>query len=731
VKDFFSELKRRNVVRVGIAYAVLAWVLIQAADILLPTFGAPEGFLKGFYILLALLFPIVLFFSWAFEITPEGVKKTKEVDKSKSVTHGTGQKINKLIAGGLVVALGFIAYNQFFSSGHKVQEAEAANASIAVLPFVNMSSDPEQDYFSDGISEELLNLLAKIPELQVAGRTSSFAFKGQNQDLRKIGDTLGVSFLLEGSVRKQNDQVRITAQLIRSSDGIHLWSETYDRKLDDVFGIQDEISSAIVTELQSRILGNISAPVTQAQKVNPEAHSLYLLGLQRQNQRASQPYLDAREYFRRALEISPDYLDALWGLGYVQSDLADWGTIENAEAKKGIEEVLNRVQQLGAGDDPKVLALKSYLAHLDGNHDVESELSLQAYAANPNDPRFIGDAAEAYTRNRNDAKALETLEKGLARDPLSLQLLGALVGVQLNLNLLSEAETTIKKMLEIDPAYSDGYAQLAILDFNLGKWGESLENWQKVRALDPIDPDIPTIIGSVLRAAGFYDEAAVYLDEADAMSPNEVLSIANRASILAAKGEYGTAGLLAESLLLSGRENRLSSNSIATGAAIYTFTQTKQFERLERLALAQVPDFSRPLREFRQDGDTILLLNRKISHADDLAYALIGEGRDEEARALLEKAVEVFMDINPDAKTSDAIKYHLILLGRYDEAVRRLSLPENISNTMLIFSDKVFTWRLDPLKGRPDFEALAARITPRVEGERAKIRAWLDAQKTK
>ncbi|MEE8294596.1 MAG: hypothetical protein V3R64_02690, partial [Sphingomonadales bacterium] len=235
MNNFFNELKRRNVVRVAIAYAVVSWVALQLVDVLDEILSLPEGFGKAVLIILLIGLPIVLVFSWAYEVTPEGVMKTAEVDASKSITHGTGQKINKLIIGGLVLAVAFLLVDKFFISGNGVEQAETGEASIAVLPFVNMSDDAANAYFADGLSEELLNVLAKVPDLKVAGRTSSFQFKGDNLDLVEIGKTLGVDHILEGSVRKQGNRVRITAQLIRASDGFHMWSETYDRDLEDIF----------------------------------------------------------------------------------------------------------------------------------------------------------------------------------------------------------------------------------------------------------------------------------------------------------------------------------------------------------------------------------------------------------------------------------------------------------------------------------------------------------------
>ena len=238
---FFEELKRRNVVRVGVVYLIAAWLLAQVADLMLENFHAPEWVIQAILVVLIIGFPIALIFAWAFEMTPEGIKKEKDVDRSESITHVTGRKIDFTIIGVMALALTYFIYDKFLATPDiatvatapaEVAEPLEKEKSIAVLPFVNMSGDAENEYFSDGISEEILNALAKVKELKVAGRTSSFSFKGQNQDLRQIGETLGVEHILEGSVRKDGNQIRITAQLIQVEDGFHLWSESYDRELD-------------------------------------------------------------------------------------------------------------------------------------------------------------------------------------------------------------------------------------------------------------------------------------------------------------------------------------------------------------------------------------------------------------------------------------------------------------------------------------------------------------------
>ena len=249
----FSELKRRNVFRVGIAYAIVSWVLLQFTDVISPILDIPDWAPKLVFLLLALGFLPALIIAWAFELTPEGIKKEKDVDRSTSIATTTRRKLDYVIIGVLAVGIVILLVDKF-SQPTGSPASDATELSIAVLPFVNMSSDPEQEFFSDGITEEILNALAAVRQLKVAGRTSSFAFKGQNEDLRRIGDTLGVGHILEGSVRRSGSKVRIAAQLIQVDDGFHVWSDTYDRELTDIFAIQDEIAAAIIRQLKATLL---------------------------------------------------------------------------------------------------------------------------------------------------------------------------------------------------------------------------------------------------------------------------------------------------------------------------------------------------------------------------------------------------------------------------------------------------------------------------------------------
>jgi len=338
--SLFNELKRRNVFKVGVAYVIVAWLVAQVLQLVFESFGTPGWAIKTVLVLLATGLPFALFFAWAFEMTPEGIKREQDVDRSQSTATQTGKKLNHMITVVMALALAYFAYDKFVLSGDREEarveaatEAVAEQAvskesntepdrSIAVLPFVNMSSDPEQEYFSDGISEELLNGLAKIDSLKVAARTSSFSFKGQNRPIGEIAGVLGVGHILEGSVRKSGSQIRITAQLIRVSDGFHMWSETYDRELVNIFAIQDEITAAIVHELRLRLTDQ--TPLASAATHNTEAYQEYLQGLYFWNLREAQNLYLAVEHFERATQLDPSYTDAWVGLGQAWVLLPVW-----------------------------------------------------------------------------------------------------------------------------------------------------------------------------------------------------------------------------------------------------------------------------------------------------------------------------------------------------------------------------------------------------------------------
>jgi TolB-like protein len=371
--SFFDELKRRNVIRVGVAYAAIGWMLVQVADVVFPFFGAPDWVLNILVVMLLLGLPVAMVFAWVFELTPEGVKREKDIDRSASITRSTGRKLDRVIIVTLVIALGYFIWERQTRVEPAVPAAEPAvetstpdvadspgKRSIAVLPFVNMSADPENEYFADGLSEELLNQLAQIPDLQVAGRTSSFSFKGKNEDLRVIGDTLGVAHVLEGSVRRQGDKVRVTAQLIRVDDGFHLWSEAYDRTMDDVFVIQDDIASSVAKALKIVLDEESWRRMQQAGVRNVDAFVAFQKGreifdLAHSGDDIMTGLREGIVHFERAIELVPDFSAAYWHKSDYYAHIiidASSSNEERAAALRDLRELLDVAYRLSE-DSPR------------------------------------------------------------------------------------------------------------------------------------------------------------------------------------------------------------------------------------------------------------------------------------------------------------------------------------------------------------------------------------------
>ncbi len=432
MRNFAKEMSRRNVFRVGIAYIVVSWLIAQVAELALDSFDAPGWVMKTILLVLTLGFPLALFFAWAYELTPEGLKKEKDVDRSQSITYKTGRNLDFVIIGLLSVGLVFVVIDNYFLDvfAPVQKESPAQQRSIAVLPFVNMSNDPDQEYFSDGISEELLNLLAKIPAFRVVGRTSSFAFKGRSEDLRLIGDSLGVETILEGSVRKSGDRVRITAQLVKTDDGFHLWSETYDRKMDDIFAMQDDIASSVVRALKVTLLGQVPKVVAGERGIkNAEAYNAYLRGLFFLNQSGPDNLQQAAKYMEQAVELAPDSALAWAGLSSAKSDYAGQMSDDPTETLSRAREAANRALMLDDSLPEVFLAFANFEQSFDWNWDSAERNIDRALELRPGDVRAqLMQSNLLVTRNRLH-EARQNLQRIIREDPLNYRVQRALLSV--------------------------------------------------------------------------------------------------------------------------------------------------------------------------------------------------------------------------------------------------------------------------------------------------------------
>ena len=318
--SLIAELKRRNVVRVGAAYIVIGWVLAQVAEFAFSIFGAPDWVLKAVVVVLMLGLPLALFFAWAFEMTPEGVKREKDVDRSQSITATTGRNLDRVIIGVLVLALGWFAWDKFSPStppeiSEEIVSTEVIGSSVAVLPFVAMSTGPDDMYFADGLTEEILNSLAQLPELLVTSRTSAFSFKGTELPVQEIAQALGVEHVVEGSVRRSGDRLRVTAQLIRANDDSHLWSENYDSTSTDAIAVQEDIAEKIAVAMDIVLDDDKRRAMREVGLRDPEAFTLYQKGTELFDMAHGQiEVLDglrqANAYYDKVIERVPGFAQA-------------------------------------------------------------------------------------------------------------------------------------------------------------------------------------------------------------------------------------------------------------------------------------------------------------------------------------------------------------------------------------------------------------------------------------
>ncbi len=526
IGNFFAELKRRNVYKVAVAYAVVAWLIIQAASILLPTFDAPSWAMKVIVLLLVLGFPAALIFSWAFEITPEGIVRETEVDANKSITHHTGRKIVALTIVVALMAAGLFVFQILRARSTSAEQPIASaipNKSIAVLPFDNLSRDPDNAYFVEGIQDEILTRLAKIADLKVIARSSTQRFQNKG-DLPQIAQQLGVANLLEGSVQKVNDQVRVNVQLIKAANEAHLWAEGYDRKLTDIFAVESEIAKTIADTLQAKLSGSEKHAIAARPTENSEAHQLYLKGRFFWNKRTGSDLKKSIDYFEQAIAADPNYALAyagvadgyVWLSGYTAGTPRDCYPKAAAAAKKALEL------------DDTLAEARTSLALAIWLYDLDSSQAIREFqrAIELNSNYAI--AHQQYGNNTLSAlgrfdDAIVEGKRAVELDPLSLVINTDLGSDYYYARRYDEAIAQLRKTLEMDPGFYIAHLVLGqILDAK-GARDAAIVECQKARALN----DDPAVLGVLARAHGLSGnkmEAEKILDQLKKLSQERYVS---------------------------------------------------------------------------------------------------------------------------------------------------------------------------------------------------------------
>jgi adenylate cyclase len=498
--SLIAELKRRNVFRVGVAYGIVAWLLVEVASVVLPTFGSPDWVMKVVTFLVILGFPLALILAWAFELTPEGIKLETAVDSTEPVTRKARSRLDLAIVGLLVLAVVYFAVDKFVLKAELEQaevaatqvpaaEPAARERSIAVLPFTNLSDDASNEYFSDGISEELLNTLTRVTSLRVASRTSSFSFKGSNTAIPDIAAQLNVNHILEGRVRKAGNRVRITAQLIDVESDSHLWSDTYDRELDDIFSIQKEIAEKIVAELtQSLSAGEIIARSITPPTTDTAAYEIYLQGRYLLALRGSENLEKAARLFEQAVEMDSSFAAAYGALGKTLSLLPVYqlGSDSKSSTEKS-EAAIDTALRLDPDQTEALLARGRNAMFLRWEWGEARVAFEHALRVSPNDAEVhnhygdylhvIGDFANAEKFERR-AMELDMLSDVHARD---------LALLMMSIGRYDEALAYAQRALELHVS-ADGYYPLVLSQLRLKNFEAAREAILQLVALPGVDP---------------------------------------------------------------------------------------------------------------------------------------------------------------------------------------------------------------------------------------------------
>ncbi|MEO9887463.1 MAG: hypothetical protein ABJR05_09345 [Balneola sp.] len=541
ISNFIEELKRRNVFRIATAYAVSSWLLIQISATVFPFIGISPFWVTTIIVILSIGFPFSLVIGWIFEFTAEGLKKSDEVDITESVTAATSKRLNVIIISVLSFTVLFLLVERIFFARANILESEGYSvqrASIAVLPFVDMSPDKDQEYFSDGLSEELLNVMAKVEGLQVAGRTSSFQYKGQNLDLRLIGDQLGVEHVLEGSVRKSGDQIRITAQLIKADNGFHLWSETYDKvySADNLFTIQDEISYEVLEQLKIRLLPETKTQITKNLTSNTDAYDLYLKANQLLVNRRPDEIEQAIQLFEQVIQLDPEFAVAYAKLAIAYDLLSAFGSINRDEVIKKMRSNIDRALLIDGELGWAYAALGQYYWHTNELENAEIALK-KANELIPGNPEIM----LWYSAVIPDEDRLEQLIiQAYEADPYSPLTIDARARLHYHVDEFAEAFALMEKNIEINPEFSAGLSLKAffIKDQPFGKLDESFILGYQAYLKEPGNLNVLNTLAYVSYDLGFlfvFDQIA---EDMEKQFPDNYGYLTLNYSQLHMKGEY-------------------------------------------------------------------------------------------------------------------------------------------------------------------------------------------------
>ena len=532
-REFFAELKRRNVYKVAIAYAVVGWLLIQIATQVFPFFEIPNWGVRLMVLIIAFGFPIALILAWAFELTPEGIKRTEDLDRPAQQQSKNRAWIY------VVMVAGAISASLFFLGRHTSKQSEAGQApvkSIAVLPFENLSHDPDNAYFAEGIKDELLARLSKVADLKVISIRSTEQLKSSSDDLTQIARKFGVANILAGSVQRSSDQVRVSVQLVKGENNAHLWADTFDRKMTDIFAIESNVAKTIAEKLQAKLTGTEERAISAKPTENVEAHQLYLQGRYFWNRRTGENLKKALSYFQQAVEKDPGYALAYTGIADSCTLIPVYGAGAPHDyyprAKAAAEKALQLDDMLGEAHTSLANVLFRYFELAESTREFERSIEL-----NPN----YATAHQWYGRlmllmiGQFD-RAIAEVKRAVELDPVSPIIHADLGTVYTFARRYDEAIEQFRRALELDPQFYWGHRQLGLALELKGDPGNAIAEYQKALQLSD-DPRVLAFIGHAEASTGRQSEARAILVKLTEIAKTRYVSGYSFAVIHLALGE--------------------------------------------------------------------------------------------------------------------------------------------------------------------------------------------------
>ena len=708
--SLLAELRRRNVFRVAIAYGVVAWVLAQIADLAFENFGAPDWVAKSVLFILVLGFPLAVIFAWAFELTPEGIKREKDVNRDESITAQTGKKLNGLIIALLVVAVVVLLAERSFRTPatppEEVVATHESRLSIAVLPFDNRSNREEDVFFTEGIHDDLLTTMANIGSMKVISRTSVLEYKDTTKKIPEIARELGVANVLEGGVQRSGDHVRINVQLIDAETDEHLWAQIYDRELtaENLFRIQSEVARAIAEALQATLSPDEAQRLDAIPTNNLEAYEAYLLGRQRWEARTAESTAESVELFLQAIELDPGFAEAWAGLGDAYRHQPHYGGLPRSEMYPKADQAIRRALEIDPDLAEGYAALGGLMGQL-GRYD-EALVSLErAIELNPSYSsayNWLGVNFNSMTRF-NDARS--AFRRGLEIDPLS-----AVLRANLNYNLIvtGKVEESCRSFVRLTETHPDaplGYSGLARCKSAQGRLDEALA-WQLQSVLkDPSDVSQRLRVADLFQQLGDIASATQWVESARLLQPDNMEVQVAQIELALQAGQVETAAVLADVVAGQPQFRGYTDYVVLEVLAMADAAAGRHRNSLDRYA-RHVPELLGPNKES--------LNAYRARNALDAVRLLRETGEVEPAERLLSELI-AFIE-SPHEFSFDAVGVGWIrpaayaLAGRDDDALQDLRRLVDAGWRMSWWYVFDHHAAFEHLRNHPKFEALRIEV---------------------